>query len=145
VPPVSRNLSVTADPGLVTPDLPAIIFQPAPASVLRRRPPEGVLDRRFPLPEIAAGTSFPARQAISFHLVDHVVHSWDVARALGLGVDLAADVLDAALAVARTVPGGASRLAPGSAFAPALAWPGGSPLDQVVAALGRSPGWQPPG
>jgi hypothetical protein len=39
-PPISRNLSTAADPGLVTPDLPAIIFQPTLASVPRRCPPD---------------------------------------------------------------------------------------------------------
>src|ERR1700736_2970439 len=31
---------------------------------------EGVLGRRFPLPEFAAGPLFPARQAVSFHFID---------------------------------------------------------------------------
>jgi uncharacterized protein (TIGR03086 family) len=104
----------------------------------------GVLDRQFPLPEIAAGTAFPARQAVSFHFIDYVVHSWDVAKALALEPHFAADVLDAALSVAQAVPDGAPRRAPGAAFAPAVAWPGGSPLDRVVATLGRAPGWARP-
>jgi len=44
----------------------------------------GVLDRDFALPEINPQLRFPAEQAIGFHLVDYVVHGWDVARALGL-------------------------------------------------------------
>jgi uncharacterized protein (TIGR03086 family) len=103
-----------------------------------------VLDRQFPLPEIAPGALFPARQAVSFHFVDYVAHSWDVARALGLDHRFAPGVLDAALPVAQAVPGGEYRLAPGAAFAPAVTWPGGSPLDQVVALLGRSPDWKRP-
>jgi uncharacterized protein (TIGR03086 family) len=105
----------------------------------------GVLDREFPLPEIAQGVMFPARQAISFHFVDYVVHSWDVARTLGLPVDLDSALLDVALSVAEAVPGGDARLAPGAAFAPGVAWSGGSRLDQIVAILGRSPGWERPG
>jgi len=43
------------------------------------------------------------------------------------------------------VPGGGARLAPGAAFAPAVtASAGGPPLDQVIAALGRDPGWRSP-
>ena len=106
----------------------------------------GVLDREFLLPEIAAGVAFPARQAIGFHLVDYVAHSWDVARTLGLPLDLDPGLLDAALRVARAVPGGAARAEPGAAFGPVVEWPGGaggSALDQIVALLGRSPGWQP--
>ncbi|MEV4115212.1 TIGR03086 family metal-binding protein [Nonomuraea sp. NPDC049695] len=102
---------------------------------------DGVLERRFPLPEFASGSPFPAAQAISFHFIDYVVHSWDLAKALGAEVEFPPDLLDAALAVARAVPGGEARLAPGAAFAPAFPWPGGSPLDEIVAILGRSPSW----
>jgi uncharacterized protein (TIGR03086 family) len=105
----------------------------------------GVLGRQFPLPEFTAGRAFPARQAVSFHFIDYVVHSWDVASALGLEADFAPELLQVAFRVAEAVPGGAARLAPGSAFAPAVAWEGGSPLDQIVAVLGRSPGWERPG
>ncbi|MBF8190086.1 hypothetical protein ITP53_31035 [Nonomuraea sp. K274] len=42
---------------------------------------------------------------------------------------------------AKAVPGGKARLAPGAAFAPALAWQGGSRLDEIVAILGHSPDW----
>jgi uncharacterized protein (TIGR03086 family) len=105
---------------------------------------QGALDREFPLPEFAAGPDFPARQAIGFHLVDYVAHSWDVARALGLDVRFSPELLEAALGVALAVPDGDARLAPGAAFAPAVTRPGGSRLDQVVAALGRNPGWSSP-
>jgi len=46
--------------------------------------------------------------------------------------------------VAEAVPGGDARLAPGAAFAPSVAWSGESRLDQIVAVLGRSPGWGRP-
>jgi uncharacterized protein (TIGR03086 family) len=105
----------------------------------------GVLDRQFPLPEFAGSPSFPGRQAISFHFVDYVVHSWDVARALGRDLHLAPEVLEAALAVARVVPQGGARLVPGAAFAPAVDARGDSPLDEIVALLGRDPGWSSPG
>jgi uncharacterized protein (TIGR03086 family) len=105
----------------------------------------GVLDRQFPLPEFAAGSPFPARQAVSFHFVDYVVHSWDVARTLGLEARFSRELLDAALRVAQAVPSGQARLAPGAAFAPAVAWPDGTPLDRIVSVLGRSPDWKPPG
>ncbi|HEY3877989.1 MAG TPA: TIGR03086 family metal-binding protein [Trebonia sp.] len=105
---------------------------------------DGVLDRDFPLPEFKRGLMFPGRQAVSFHFVDYVVHSWDVARALDLPVNLDAALLDAAHRVAEAVPGGSARVEPGAAFAPGVAWSGGSRLDQVVALLGRSPGWRRP-
>jgi uncharacterized protein (TIGR03086 family) len=104
---------------------------------------DGVLDRDFPLPEIKPG-GFPARQAVSFHFVDYVVHSWDVARTLNVPVRLDPALLDVALTVAEAVPASDARVAPGAAFAPSVAWPGGSRLDQIVALLGRSPGWKQP-
>jgi uncharacterized protein (TIGR03086 family) len=105
---------------------------------------DGILDRDFPLPEFKQGLMFPARQAISFHFVDYVVHSWDVARTLDLPVHLDPALLDVALSVAEAVPGGDARLAPGAAFAPSVTWAGGSRLDQIIALLGRSPGWERP-
>ena len=101
-----------------------------------------VLTREFALPEISAAVTFPAERAIGFHLVDYVVHGWDVARSLGLPYQLDAEVLEIALRVAAAVPDGENRLAPGAAFAPGLPVPGNAPaLDRVVALLGRSPAW----
>lgn len=102
---------------------------------------DGVVDRPFPLPEFTTERPFPAQQAISFHLIDYVVHSWDVARTLGATAEFESDILDVAHEVAAVVPTGESRLAPGAAFGPDVAWSGGSRLDQLVAYLGRSPAW----
>jgi uncharacterized protein (TIGR03086 family) len=123
---------------------PVADYRASAETVLAAFRAEGVLDRRFPLPEFAAGPLFPGRQAVSFHFVDYVAHSWDVARTLGLEVRFTPELLDAALRVAQAVPAGEARLAPGAAFAPAAGWHGGSPLDRIVALLGRSPGWEPP-
>ena len=123
---------------------PAAAYAAAADTVLAAFAADGVAGRRFPLPDFAAGASFPARQAISFHLVDYVAHSWDVARTLGLPVRFSPQLLAAALPVALAVPGGGARLAPGAAFAPAVTAAGGPPLDQVIAALGRDPGWRSP-
>ena len=56
----------------------------------------------------------------------------------------APEVLDAGLRIARAVPDGEVRLAPGAAFEPAVSWQDGSPLDRIVALLGRDPGWSVP-
>ena len=123
---------------------PAADYRASAETVLAAFSADRVLDRQFPLPEFAAGPDFPARQAVSFHLVDYVVHSWDVAKALGLQVHFTRELLDTALQVAQAVPGGAARLAPGAAFSPAVAGRDGSPLDRIVAVLGRSPDWERP-
>jgi uncharacterized protein (TIGR03086 family) len=120
---------------------PVADYRAAAETVLAAFAVDGVLDRRFPLPEFAAGALFPARQAVSFHFIDYVVHSWDVARTLGLAVCLDPALLDVALRVAEAVPDGDARLEPGAAFAPRVAWSGRSRLDQIVAILGRSPDW----
>jgi uncharacterized protein (TIGR03086 family) len=122
---------------------PVAAYRAAAGCVLDAFAADGALDREFPLPELKSGLMFPARQAISFHFVDYVVHSWDVARTLGLPLDLDPALLEAALRVAQAVPGGAARAEPGAAFGPAVESSGGSGLDQIVALLGRSPGWQP--
>jgi uncharacterized protein (TIGR03086 family) len=123
---------------------PVAAYRASAEAVLAAFRAEGALDREFPLPEFAAGPAFPARQAVGFHLVDYVAHSWDVARTLGLDVRFAPELLEAALGVALAVPDGDARLAPGAAFAPAVTRHGGPRLDRVVAALGRDPGWSGP-
>lgn len=102
---------------------------------------DGVTERIFPLVEFGPAVKAPGHQAISFHFVDYVVHSWDLATSLGIPVDFTRDVLDAALTVAQLVPIGDARLAPGAAFGPELPYTGTNQLDQIVALLGRSPAW----
>jgi uncharacterized protein (TIGR03086 family) len=123
---------------------PVADYRASAQAVLGAFSADGALEREFTLPEFRPVTVFPARQAISFHFIDYVVHSWDVARALGLHAEFGEDLLRAALRVARAVPGGEARRAPGAAFAPAVECPDGSLLDQVVAILGRSPDWERP-
>ncbi|MEU0393634.1 TIGR03086 family metal-binding protein [Streptomyces sp. NPDC006208] len=102
-------------------------------------------DREFTLPEITRARTFPAALALGFHLIDYVVHSWDVARALGITYAPSPELLQAALPIARAVPDGDSRLAPGSAFGPGLAADDDAgTLEKILAALGRSPEWRTP-
>jgi len=123
---------------------PAAAYSAAAGCVLAAFAADGVLDRDFPLPEFKRGLMYPARQAISFHFIDYVVHSWDLARTLDQPVCLEAALLEAAISVAQSVPGGDARLEPGAAFNPTVTWPGGSRLDHIVAILGRSPDWRRP-
>ncbi|OLF10383.1 TIGR03086 family metal-binding protein [Actinophytocola xanthii] len=84
--------------------------------------------RRFPLPSV-----------IGFHLLDTLVHGWDVAVSLDTGVDYDDDLLAAAQTQAELVPAGPAR-AP--AFGPILpiadestAWA------RTLALLGRDSHW----
>lgn len=99
----------------------------------------GVVDRTFTLAEF--GAEFPGGQAISFHFIDYVVHSWDVAKSLGTTVSFSPAVLEAAQAVAQVVPSGDIRQTPGTPFAVDIPWSGNDPLDGIIAYLGRSPSW----
>jgi uncharacterized protein (TIGR03086 family) len=110
--------------------------------VLAAFAPDEVLDRPFLLPEVSTERPLPARTAIGFHLVDYVVHGWDVAAAVGARFDLPADVLSAALAIARDVPDGPNRQRPGASFAPGLPTPPeAGPMTEILTRLGRSPAW----
>jgi uncharacterized protein (TIGR03086 family) len=117
---------------------PALTHREAAADVLAAFAEPGVPEREFTLPEL--GGSFAGRRAIGFHLVDYVVHAWDVAATLGTGLDLPDEVLGSALAVARRVPTDPAVRGPGFAFAPALDVPDGAePLKETLRLLGRAP------
>jgi uncharacterized protein (TIGR03086 family) len=92
-------------------------------------------DRRLPLPVV-----------VQMHLIDTLVHGWDVAATLGVQADygsrLDADVVAAALAMSEQVPDDESREAPGAPFAHALPAPAGAdPWTRVLTLLGRDPAW----
>jgi hypothetical protein len=78
---------------------------------------------------------------IGFHLVDYVVHSWDVAKTIGVPVRFDDDVLRVALGVAAAVPDEARSADERTPFAPTVDTTSADLLDQVVANLGRAPGW----
>jgi uncharacterized protein (TIGR03086 family) len=118
--------------------------------------------RAFHLPEVRNGGPFPASLAIAFHLVDYVAHGWDVARSIGVETAYPDPVIRAALRVAAAIPEGDERLAPGAAFAPAVAAPddavritgsgeaagsadagAAADMDRLLRMLGRDPGWSP--
>ncbi|HEX3647837.1 MAG TPA: TIGR03086 family metal-binding protein [Pseudonocardiaceae bacterium] len=102
----------------------------------------GATERRAYLPEIRNGVTVPGGMAMGFHFIDYVVHSWDVAAAIGAPVEFDDDVLAAALRVAGQVPTDPASRGPGTAFDPVLPEPAGAtPLARVLALLGRSPTW----
>ena len=115
-------------------------YPAAAAAVLNAFTAEDVLERPFVLPEFDATRPLPGRLVIGFHLVDYVVHGWDVAHSIGAPFQPDAEVLAAALPIVRAVPDDASRLEPGAAFAPGRPVPAGAdPLTEILLLLGRDP------
>ncbi|MFG3224305.1 TIGR03086 family metal-binding protein [Kitasatospora sp. NPDC048194] len=133
---------------------------PDPAEAFRRTGTEltaafraaAAADRPLWLPEIRDGAPFPLAQAVGFHLLDTLVHGWDVAAALGAPEELVAAVdgddalVGALLAVTEAVPNTPEARAPGRAFRPGLQ-PGAADgrFDRALALLGRDPGWKAQG
>lgn len=98
----------------------------------------------FWLPNIHETFRFPAKQAIGFHLLDYVVHSWDVAAALGRTIALEDDLVAAAQEVAdRDVPDNERRRRPNAGFQPPVTpTDDADPLTRLLAFLGRDPQWK---
>lgn len=125
-------------------DDPLGTYRAAVARVVESFARPGAAERRFDLPEISTTRSFPAAVAVEFHFLDYAVHTWDVAKTIGLDWEPADDIADAALTVALRVPDDERRLAPGAAFGPARTQARDDrPFDLVLATLGRSPAWTP--
>ena len=96
---------------------------------------------RVVLVEIA-GRELPFGFAVGAQLLDTVVHTWDVAQALGTRHEPAAELVAAVAQVATVVPDDESRDRPGAAFARALP-AGGTPWERTLAHLGRDPAREP--
>lgn len=94
------------------------------------------------LPELR-DEPIPAHLAVGFHLVDNVVHAWDLAKSVGTEAGFDDDVLAAALVIARAVPDDAGRDRPGAAFKHARAVPDSAdPFSETLLLLGRDPAWR---
>lgn len=92
----------------------------------------------------------PLTVVAGMHLVDTVVHGWDVAAALGTQAAYKASldpgVVGAALSIAERVPDDGSRTAPGAPFGRAVTVPAGADAwERVLRLLGRDPAWSAAG
>lgn len=103
---------------------------------------DDVLERRFALPEVGEGFAVPGRIAIGFHLLDYVVHAWDVAVTIGAPWEPAAELTTAALRVAANVPDEGRGPVPRSAGEISVP-DDASPGDRLLTLLGRDPSWTP--
>jgi uncharacterized protein (TIGR03086 family) len=96
-------------------------------------------DRRVLLVEFGPDARFPVANALGFHLLDTVVHTWDVAAALEQPFRPDDELLSVVAKGAQQVPSGAARERPGAAFGPVLDVPGDDPWVATLARLGRAP------
>jgi uncharacterized protein (TIGR03086 family) len=103
----------------------------------------GVLERDVEVAVVRGGVTLPGSAVIGFHLVDYVVHGWDVAKTVGVPAAYDDDVLRIALEVAEAVPERARSEEEATPFRPTVPTESRQLLDRIVANLGRSPDWTP--
>jgi uncharacterized protein (TIGR03086 family) len=93
------------------------------------------------LPEISTEQRFPAATVVGFHLLDTVVHGWDVATSLDVPYRPDDDLVAVTLRLAELVPDGPDRERPNAAFRPAVPTADDAdPWLRALARLGRSAG-----
>jgi len=94
-------------------------------------------DDEVRLIEINPDSTVPVAAAVGMHLLDTVIHTWDVAISLGNPYRPDHEILDIVAAGAKRVPAGASRTRPGAAFAPTVTTDQTDPWLITLALLGR--------
>jgi uncharacterized protein (TIGR03086 family) len=85
------------------------------------------------------GYPVPVRIVASAGAIDVAVHGWDVGRACGTGAPVPGDLALHLLRIAPLLVSDGDR--PGRFGEPGTAPPDASPSDQLLAYLGRDPGW----
>ena len=101
------------------------------------------LDAKVVEVELHPTQPLPIAVLVQAQFLDTVVHTWDVAAALGESYTPPSDVVDAVLQIAEPIPDDERREKPGSAFARALRTDG-TRWERTLAMLGRDAGWTPP-
>jgi uncharacterized protein (TIGR03086 family) len=120
--------------GRIGPD-PVADYERAAEAHLDAFVPDAVLDRKM---RIGAFGVVSGATAIAMHLVDTVVHGWDVAKTIGVPYSPDERLAGTALQIMRRFP--ADR--PTIAFDVQVEPPAGaSELDKLVAYVGRRPDW----
>jgi uncharacterized protein (TIGR03086 family) len=103
----------------------------------------GDQERPVLLPEISTERRVPVALVVGIHLLDTVVHGWDVASTLGAPFQPGDELVAATAQIVTLVPTGPEREQPGSAFAPAVPpGPSAGEWDRILAQLGRAPAGQ---
>ena len=116
-------------------------YQGSVEQVLAAFAAPGLAEREVFMAVIRGGMTLPGATVVRMHLVDYVVHGWDVAKTLGVDATYDTDVLEVALAVAEAVPDASRSDDERAPFRPSVPTSSADLLDRVVANLGRDPQW----
>ena len=95
------------------------------------------LDSEVLLAEFSPEVRFPVAAVVGFHLLDTVVHTWDIATALGEEFRPDDELIIATFGQAKRVPDGPVRERPGAPFAPGVVVDSLDDWDRTLAMLGR--------
>ncbi|MGO1974448.1 MAG: TIGR03086 family metal-binding protein [Propionibacteriaceae bacterium] len=91
-----------------------------------------------------ADRPIPAQVILTMHLIDTVIHHWDLAAALGIDFSPAEGAVEATWEMLSGIPDGPPRGQPGAPFGPLINAEGASRWHQALAFSGRDPSWQAP-
>ncbi|MEV0201175.1 TIGR03086 family metal-binding protein [Nonomuraea sp. NPDC050691] len=114
-------------------------FQDSAAAVVTAFSAPDVHDRQVEIREFGV---FPGRAAIGMHMIDCLVHGWDVAASIDVSYRPDPELVAAGMAVAARVPDTPKSRGPGAAFDTRVPVPGDAPdFQRLLGLLGRSPSW----
>jgi uncharacterized protein (TIGR03086 family) len=117
-------------------------YQDSAAAVTAAFAAPDVYDRQVEVREFGI---FPGQVAISMHIVDFLVHGWDVAASNAAPYRPDPGLAAAALAIACQWPDSPKSRGPGAAFNTRVSVPTDAPdFERLLGLLGRSPLWAPP-
>lgn len=119
-------------------DDPLAAYHRSAETLIKAFADDAILDRAIQIREFGF---FPGRVALSMHVLDCVVHGWDVAQTIGVPYHPDPELVEHALQVAAFIPTGDDPTErPRSAFDPIVEVPEGKePLDRLLALVGRDP------
>ncbi|MBF8191548.1 TIGR03086 family protein [Nonomuraea sp. K274] len=122
-------------------DDPLAAYNASVVAMARAFADDAVLDRSLQIREFGF---FPGGMALSMHVLDCVVHGWDVAQSIGLPYSPDLDLVEHALGVAAFIPTGEDpHERPRTAFAQIIKiTDDAAPLDRLLGLVGRHPSWQ---
>jgi uncharacterized protein (TIGR03086 family) len=101
---------------------------------------EGALDGTAP----ATIGDFPAKAVVNARIFDTTILTWDVATACGLAHGIDDDLAAYVLRVARALVANVRAVSPDRYKDPTDPGDTAPVVEQMIAATGRDPGWQPP-